>query len=168
LNRDRYVMSAAVNIKEALEEASSFLTAAGIAEPESNARLLLGHVLGLSPASLLASQKEVFPADKRADWEQAISRKGLGEPAQYIIGEQEFYGLTLEVGPSVLIPRPETELLVERIAELGEGLGQEPLVADIGTGSGAIAAALKFLRPEWRVMASDISPAALQTARRNV
>nr|WP_094096288.1 peptide chain release factor N(5)-glutamine methyltransferase [Paenibacillus physcomitrellae] len=195
-------MSAAINIREALQEASSFLTAAGISEPDANARLLLSHVLGLSPASLLAAQREGFPKDRKAEWEQAIIRKAQGEPAQYITGEQEFYGLTFKVNPAVLIPRPETELLVERIVQLGTELWPQekrkaagnsgsggaasaapieaavrtaavpdsddrPLVADIGTGSGAIAVALKHLRPEWRVMASDISPGALKTAQSN-
>ncbi|ANS77305.1 protein-(glutamine-N5) methyltransferase, release factor-specific [Paenibacillus yonginensis] len=201
-------MSSAIHIREALQEASSFLTAAGISEPDANARLLLGHVLGLSPASLLASQREPFPEDRKVQWEQAITRKAEGEPAQYITGEQEFYGLTFKVNPAVLIPRPETELLVERIVQLGSELWPQerrgsagpsagggtalaaeakpcaardsaaaagaaipsypqPLAADIGTGSGAIAAALKQLRPEWRVMASDISPAALETAKSN-
>nr|WP_138495831.1 peptide chain release factor N(5)-glutamine methyltransferase [Paenibacillus pinistramenti] len=167
-------MSAAINIKEALQEASSFLEKAGIMEPESNARLLLSHLLGFSPAALLAAQREPFPGSRRAEWEQLVSRKAQGEPAQYIIGEQEFYGLSFEVNPAVLIPRPETELLVERIVQLGSGLfsaeapaAHSPLVADIGTGSGAIAAAIKHLRPGWRLMASDISPAALEVARRN-
>nr|WP_223066122.1 peptide chain release factor N(5)-glutamine methyltransferase [Paenibacillus caui] len=162
-------MSAAMNVKEALEEASSFLAAANVAEPEPNARLLLGHVLGLSPALLLAAGRDLFPAGRIDEWEEVISRKAKGEPAQYIIGEQEFYGLPFTVNPSVLIPRPETELLVERIAELGQRLWPEGrlLAADIGTGSGAIAGALKFLRPGWNVMASDISPAALEVAKGN-
>lgn len=99
-----------------------------------------------------------------------VRRKAAGEPAQYIIGEQEFYGLTFQVNPAVLIPRPETELLVERIALEGDALwpGGAPYAADIGTGSGAIAAALAHLRPAWRVAASDISPDALAVAQDNV
>lgn len=171
MNRDRdvYVMSPAIQVKEALTEASSFLETAGIAEPESNARLLLGHVLGLSPAALLASFRESFPQEKAAEWQEAISRKASGEPAQYITGEQEFYGLTFHVSPAVLIPRPETELLVEAIAKHGEVMfpNGAPVVADIGTGSGAIAATLKSLRPGWRIAASDISEVALTAAKAN-
>lgn len=169
MNKDKYVMSVSIQVKEALQEASLFLAAAGIAEPESNARLLLGHVLALSPASLLAAQRDLFPAERIASFEEAINRKTAGEPAQYIIGEQEFYGLNFTVNSSVLIPRPETELLVEAISSWGCKMwpGHNPLVADIGTGSSAIAATLKHLNPNWRVIASDISSAALEVARGN-
>ncbi|MEG6590259.1 protein-(glutamine-N5) methyltransferase, release factor-specific, partial [Paenibacillus barengoltzii] len=115
-------MSGAMTIWEARKEASSFLAAAGVREPESNAELLLRHVLGLTGAAYLAALRDPFPADKRDAWEAVIRRKAAGEPAQYIIGEQEFYGLTLRFNPSVLMPRPETELLVERIALEGDAL----------------------------------------------
>lgn len=165
-----YVLSGAVNISEARREASSFLAARGVHEPDSNAELLLRHVLGLEGAAYLAALRDPFPAERRDAWEAVIRRKAAGEPAQYIIGEQDFYGLTFKVTPSVLIPRPETELLVERIVQIGDSLwpGGAPLAADIGTGSGAIAAALAHLRPSWRVSASDISPEALDVAATNV
>lgn len=155
---------------EARREASSFLAASGINEPDSNADLLMRHVLGLEGAAYLMALRDPFPEDRKDEWEEVIRRKAAGEPAQYIIGEQEFYGLTFEVTPAVLIPRPETELLVEAIAKAGDRLwpGGAPQVADIGTGSGAIAAALKHLRPAWRITASDISPEALVVAQRNV
>src|SRR5690606_30979185 len=92
------------------------------------------------------------------------------EPVQYITGEAYFYGLRFAVSKSVLIPRPETELLVERIALLGEelwGSDGAPLALDVGTGSGAIAVALASERPGWRLAASDISPEALDAARSN-
>ena len=169
MNRDKYVMSVSIQVKEALREASLFLATAGITEPEANARLLLGHALALSPASLLATQGELFPTERLASFEEAVNRKAEGEPAQYIIGEQEFYGLNFTVNSSVLIPRPETELLVEAISNWGRKLWprQSPLVADIGTGSSAIAATLKHLNSDWRVMASDISPRALDVAKGN-
>lgn len=165
-----YVLSGEVNISEARREASSFLAARGVHEPDSNAELLLRHVLGLEGAAYLAALRDPFPAERRDAWETVIRRKAAGEPAQYIIGEQDFYGLTFKVTPSVLIPRPETELLVERIVQIGDSLwsGSAPLAADIGTGSGAIAAALAHLRPSWRVSASDISPEALDVAAANV
>lgn len=165
-----FVLSGAVNISEARREASSFLAARGVHEPDSNAELLLRHVLGLEGAAYLAALRDPFPAERRDAWEAVIRRKAAGEPAQYIIGEQDFYGLTFKVTPSVLIPRPETELLVERIVQIGDSLwpGGAPLAADIGTGSGAIAAALAHLRPSWRVSASDISPEALDVAAANV
>ncbi|CAM4220534.1 peptide chain release factor N(5)-glutamine methyltransferase [Paenibacillus phoenicis] len=170
LHNEGYRMSGAMTIWEARKEASSFLAAAGVREPGSNAELLLRHVLGLTGAAYLAALRDPFPADKRDAWEAVIRRKAAGEPAQYIIGEQEFYGLTFRVNPAVLIPRPETELLVERIALEGDALwpGGAPYAADIGTGSGAIAAALAHLRPAWRVAASDISPDALTVAQDNV
>lgn len=82
-------------------------------EPHSNARLLLEHVLGREGAEYYMMQPEPFPGELRSRWEDAVTRKAAGEPAQYIIGSQEFYGLPFEVTPAVLIPRPETELLVE-------------------------------------------------------
>lgn len=210
-NLGQYVLSDKHNISEARREASSFLERAGVSEPLSNAELLLRHVLGLNGAAYLSALRDPFPSEHKAAWEEAIRRKAAGEPAQYIIGEQEFYGLTFKVTPDVLIPRPETELLVEAIAEIGGRLwgnggglsgsgnnpsavdssvksrgaveasadmsllpdadspaGSRPRVADIGTGSGAIAAALKHLRPEWRITASDISPEALAVAQENV
>ncbi|MCM3700959.1 peptide chain release factor N(5)-glutamine methyltransferase [Paenibacillus macerans] len=170
MNSEGYRLSGAISIWEARKEASSFLAAAGVQEPESNAELLLRHVLGVSGAAYLGALRDPFPADKRDAWEEVVRRKAAGEPAQYIIGEQEFYGLTFQVTPAVLIPRPETELLVERIAAEGEALwpGGAPRAADIGTGSGAIAAALAHLRPSWRIAASDISPDALAVAQDNV
>ncbi|WP_435922788.1 peptide chain release factor N(5)-glutamine methyltransferase [Paenibacillus sp. DYY-L-2] len=164
--------SESLNISAARREAASFLAANGVREPESNAELLLRHVLGLEGAAYLVALRDPFPAERREAWEEVIRRKAAGEPAQYIIGEQDFYGLTFKVNPSVLIPRPETELLVEAIVREGDrlwgGADGGPYAADIGTGSGAIAAALKHLRPSWRVAASDISPDALDVAKDNV
>ncbi|AZK45856.1 peptide chain release factor N(5)-glutamine methyltransferase [Paenibacillus lentus] len=171
MNRDgvSYTLSAKHNISEARREASSFLAAAGVQEPDSNAELLIRHVLGLDGAAYLAALRDPFPREKQGAWEEVIRRKAAGEPAQYIIGEQEFYGLTFQVTPAVLIPRPETELLVEAIVQHADRLAVGALyAADIGTGSGSIAAALKHLRPGWRVAASDISPDALAVAQGNV
>ncbi|MCA1294065.1 peptide chain release factor N(5)-glutamine methyltransferase [Paenibacillus sp. alder61] len=170
LNGNGYVLSGDLNISEARREASSFLAARGVAEPESNAELLLRHVLGLEGAAYLAALRDPFPLERKAEWEEVIRRKAAGEPAQYIIGEQDFYGLTFKVTPAVLIPRPETELLVEAIVQAADRLwpGGAPQAADIGTGSGAIAAALAHLRPSWRISASDISPEALAVAQENV
>ena len=170
MNGNGYVLSGDLNISEARREASSFLAARGVAEPESNAELLLRHVLGLEGAAYLAALRNPFPLEHKAEWEEVIRRKAAGEPAQYIIGEQDFYGLTFKVTPAVLIPRPETELLVEAIVQAADRLwpGGAPQAADIGTGSGAIAAALAHLRPSWRISASDISPEALEVAQGNV
>lgn len=155
-------------------------------EPQRNAQLLLERVLGLSSTAYYMALPEPFPEAAVAAWEDVVTRKAAGEPAQYIIGEQEFYGLLFTVTPSVLIPRPETELLVEAILQQAERLWPdrtvasangdvvsaagttEPLVvADIGTGSGAIAVTLASEAPYLRVYASDISPEALRVAERN-
>nr|WP_179945221.1 peptide chain release factor N(5)-glutamine methyltransferase [Paenibacillus durus] len=175
------------SIREAFAEASSFLSGLGVSEPQRSAQLLLEHVLGLSGAAYYMAMADSFPADKREEWEAAMTRRGSGEPVQYITGEQEFYGRPFEVTPDVLIPRPETELLVEAVlryaAELwpqgaaGEpGAGGEYAAArpgrrltaiDIGAGSGAISVTLAAEAPAWRVLAGDISPAALAVAGRN-
>ncbi|AGN70537.1 peptide chain release factor N(5)-glutamine methyltransferase [Paenibacillus caseinilyticus] len=161
-------------IREAYTEASSFLAAQGLREPESNSELLLAYVLGESRSGLLLRWPEPFPPEREALWQRVLERKAAGEPAQYIIGEQEFYGLPYTVTPAVLIPRPETELLVEAVIRLGRQLwmgpgegGEGPLAADVGTGSGAIAVTLASQCPSWRLMASDISRAALDVAQAN-
>lgn len=166
MERSPFVMTPERSIREAFTEASSFLNNLGVLEPQRNAQLLLEHVLGLSGTSYYMALPEPFPADRREVWEDAVNRKAQGEPAQYITGEQEFYGRVFEVTPDVLIPRPETELLVEAVLkEAGEMPGLR--VADIGTGSGAIAATLALEARAWQVAASDISPEALRVAARN-
>ncbi|ASR45550.1 peptide chain release factor N(5)-glutamine methyltransferase [Paenibacillus kribbensis] len=170
--RDRaYRMSPdrSISIREALVEASSFLGGCGVLEPQHNARLLLEHVLGLEGTAFYAALADPFPVSGKEMWEEAIARKAAGEPAQYIIGRQEFYGRPFAVSPSVLIPRPETELLVEAILQHGDRLWPNgaPQALDIGTGSGAIAVTLAAERPRWRVAAGDISAAALKMAASN-
>ncbi|MCK6075738.1 peptide chain release factor N(5)-glutamine methyltransferase [Paenibacillus silvae] len=157
--------------REAFVEASSFLEKCGVYEPHNNARLLLEHVLGVYDARYYMMQPEPFPGELRSRWEDAVTRKAAGEPAQYIIGSQEFYGLPFEVTPAVLIPRPETELLVEAVLRAADrvfaGGGEAVRAVDIGTGSGAIAVTMASLRPQWQVAAGDLSADALQVAARN-
>ncbi|WP_172679253.1 peptide chain release factor N(5)-glutamine methyltransferase [Paenibacillus pini] len=166
-----FVMTPKHSIREAFAEASSFLTAREVTEPKRSAQLLLEHVLHISGAAYYMALPEPFPAERRHAWEEIINRRAAGEPVQYITGEQEFYGILFAVTPDVLIPRPETELLVEGIIEQAARLwpdGDMPLTcADIGTGSGAIAVTLALQSPQWQVFASDISAAALQVAARN-
>ena len=158
-----------LTLREAFAEASSFLRERGVEEADENTRLLLKEILGMSGAQYVMALREPFPYEFRERCENAITRKGDGEPAQYILGDQEFYGFTFEVTPEVLIPRPETELLVEAVLTRAKTLWPEgsPSVLDVGTGSGAIAVSLKLLRPELLVTASDISEGALGVARRN-
>jgi release factor glutamine methyltransferase len=126
------------------------------------ARLLLAQATGFSEASVLAHPERALPAEAEARFLEFAARRARGEPIAYILGEKEFYGLPLAVNPAVLIPRPETELLVEL------ALARKPASAlDLGTGSGAIALALKRHLPAARVVAVERSAAALAVARRN-
>jgi len=136
------------------------LAANGI-EPRE-ARLLLAEACGFSEASVLAHPERELPAAVEAQFTEMAARRRAGEPVAYIVGRREFYGLPLAVGPAVLIPRPETELLVDLV------LQQDPRsVLDLGTGCGAIALAIKRSRPKARVVAVESSAAALEFARRN-
>jgi release factor glutamine methyltransferase len=131
-----------------------------------DAQLLLLHTLGLPRTALFTDPgRELGPAEQTA-FNAAIGRRAAGEPIQYITGQQEFYGLMLKASPAVLIPRPETELLVEAVLERIPR--SRPIrIADIGTGTGAIAIALAHHLPLARVTAVDLSPAALAVAREN-
>jgi release factor glutamine methyltransferase len=126
------------------------------------ARLLLARVTGFSEASVLAFPERTLPAEHAQRFASTIERRKRGEPVAYILGEKEFYGLRLSVSPAVLIPRPETELLVELALQR-----KSDSVLDLGTGSGAIALAIKHQSPGARVVAVDSSAAALVVARRN-
>jgi release factor glutamine methyltransferase len=126
------------------------------------ARLLLAAATGFSEASVLAHPERELPAAAEARFRDLAARRKHGEPIAYLLGEKEFYGLPLVVNPAVLIPRPETELLVEL------ALARKPAsVLDLGTGSGAIALAIKRHLPAARVVAVERSAAALAVAQRN-
>jgi release factor glutamine methyltransferase len=126
------------------------------------ARLLLAAATGFSEASVLAHPERELPRESAARYREFIERRAQGEPVAYILGHREFYGLELAVNPAVLIPRPETELLVDLALQRSFSS-----VVDLGTGSGAIALALKRNRPKARVVAVEASAAALVVARRN-
>jgi len=136
------------------------LSASGL-EPRE-ARLLLAHATGFSSAAVVAFPERSLTDEATGRFAAFAERRRCGEPVAYIVGEKEFYGLPITVTPSVLIPRPETELLVDLAI-------QRPFtaVADLGSGSGAIALALKKHRPAARVVAVEASAAALEVARRN-
>lgn len=135
-------------------------------EARRDAELLLLHVLGRDRAWLITHSDEILTAAQAAKYQGWLARRAAQEPVQYIVGEQEFWGLRLRVTADVLIPRPETEHLVEAALELLPE-GEAVRVADIGTGSGAIAIALAVSRPQAQVTALDLSAAALQIAREN-
>lgn len=131
-----------------------------------DAELLLQHLLRRERAALLARWKERLSADEAAIYLDLIERRFAGEPIQYIVGETEFFGLPFSVSSDVLIPRPETEHLVEKAIELA-GRFTEPRIVDIGTGSGAIAVALARALSVAQITAIDISPQALAIAKGN-
>ena len=135
------------------------------ATPGLDAELLLAHALGTGRARLRSHPDEVPATDTAALFLTLIERRAAGEPVAYILGRKEFWSLELSVTPAVLVPRPETELLVERALALHPG--GEARAADLGTGSGAIALALARARPGWQIVATDISAAALAVARAN-
>lgn len=134
--------------------------------PALEARILLGHVLGWRRTELITRAEEPLDAAKVAFWHEFEARRVAGEPIAQLVGAREFYGLEFEVTPHVLIPRPETELLVETALDAIAGRAR-PRVLDLGTGTGAIAVAIASARPDAQVWAIDRSAEALHVAARN-
>ncbi|MFO1339722.1 MAG: peptide chain release factor N(5)-glutamine methyltransferase [Burkholderiaceae bacterium] len=135
-----------------------------------DALLLLGHVLGRDRTWLIAHDDDDLPAAAATRYAALCARRAAGEPLAYLVGEREFHGLGLQVSPAVLVPRPDTETLVDWALDLlaGDLAGRPgPTVVDLGTGSGAIALAVKHGRPAAAVDAVDLSEAALAVARGN-
>jgi release factor glutamine methyltransferase len=157
---------AAMTIADALREAATSLRIAGVADARREAGSLLAHAAGRDRTFLITHAGEVLTARQLSAFRNAVARRASGEPLQYITGRQWFYGLEFEVTPDVLIPRPETELLVETALELLKET-PSPLVCDVGTGSGCVAVALLHARWDARAFALDISPAALRVAESN-
>lgn len=131
------------------------------------ARLLAEFLLGWTVERYVVAGNEPEPDGFGPDYDALVARRAGREPFAYIVGRQEFWGLDLEVSPSVLIPRPETELIVEAAIELFPANTARLSVADVCTGSGCLAVALAHERPAARIVATDISEAALDTARKN-
>ena len=157
------------SVHQHVAEARVRLREAGIPADESNldARLLAEFALGWTTERFLASQGETGPDGFTGQYRELISRRVEREPIAYIVGRQEFWGLSFEVSHDVLIPRPETELIIEAALELFPAVDGPIAIADACTGSGCIAIALAHERPASRVVASDISDVALQVAQRN-
>lgn len=162
-------MPSLVTIDECLGQAAAALDAAlgvGRIGARLEVRLLLGHLLDQSRAWLAAHGGEAPTPDQMRAWRTLLARRLAGEPAAYIVGEREFYSLTFSVTPAVLIPRPETELLVD-LALARLPLGRAVRLLDLGTGSGAVALTLAKHRPQAEIVAVDRSAAALTLAREN-
>jgi release factor glutamine methyltransferase len=158
-----------LDVRGALREGMGRLSEAGVPSHSLAAELLLMHVLDCDRAWLYGHPEALLNSGSAEQFAQLIAKRASGVPTQYLTGHQEFWGLEFEVTPAVLIPRPETEHVVEVVLErLGEERRKEPLrVADIGTGSGCIAMALAKELPCAEIVATDISTEALNVARRN-
>ncbi|HLL76928.1 MAG TPA: peptide chain release factor N(5)-glutamine methyltransferase [Pyrinomonadaceae bacterium] len=153
-------------IAGALSEAAGVLRAGSVADARREAATLLAATAGRDRAFLIAHDDDELPADVLSTFRERTRRRAAGEPLQYVTGRQEFYGLDFEVNAAVLIPRPETELLVEAALELLKGV-PSPLLCDVGTGSGCIPVAVLHERADVRAVAVDISLRALRVAARN-
>ena len=156
-------------IREAHQWASSFLKENQIPTPELEAEVFIRHLYGFDRTKFFLYLNQAMAEEQGLQLKEMVQRRVKHEPLQYIIGTQEFYGRSFTVNPDVLIPRPETELLVEEVIKTASVLfGKEALtVIDIGTGSGAIAITLTLEKPEWDLHTVDISTKAIQTAKSN-
>jgi len=155
-------------LREALHRAAQALAAAGSEEAALEAELLLAHALGTDRTHLYQRLPDDLPPDAVAAFEALLRRRLAHEPVPYITGRKEFYGLEFEVTPAAIIPRPETETLIELVLGFaGERGLAAPRIADIGVGCGAIAVTLAVSLPQAEVIAVDVSADALALARRN-
>jgi release factor glutamine methyltransferase len=156
-------------IAQAIIEAAERLLAAEVGDERRTAISLLCHALGVDRTFVITRANEGLDEAPYQAFRALLERRASGEPMQYITGHQEFYGLDFKVTPDVLIPRPETEFLVEQVIKHSLTLdpANDLLIADAGTGSGCIAIALAVNIKKAQVLATDISPAALRVAREN-
>lgn len=156
-------LAACVTLQQALARASSRLAGAGVEGPRLDAELLLAEVLGLDRGQLVLRAREALDVAVLERFDALLQRREAREPVAYILGRKPFRNIELAVDRRVLIPRPETELLVE----VGLALPPGSRVADVGTGSGAVALALKSERPDLEVVGTDLSADAVSVARAN-
>lgn len=153
-------------IAEALHQANTFLREREVSEAQLTAQSLLAAALDRDRTYLIVNFKQMLTLEEQDRFLDLLDRRAQGEPLQYIIGTQEFFGLEFEVTNDVLIPRPESELIVEEVIRLSNSL-ESPTIIDIGTGSGCLAVAICRELPRARVIATDISERALRVAARN-
>ena len=152
-----------LTVRDEVARGAAALAEAGCESPRLDAELLLARVLGVDRTGLLTTDDHRLDSDVRSRYFALLTRRARHEPIAYILSRRDFRRLTLHVDPRVLIPRPETELLVE----VGLTLPQGARVADVGTGSGAVALALKEERPDLAVIGIELSESALDVAKTN-
>lgn len=158
-----------MEIKEALNKAVDFFKKHQISQPRLDAEVLLAHLMGMERIQLYVNYDLPLQEDELKGYRQLIVKRVSPLPVAYLTGEKEFMSLALKVNPAVLIPRPETELLVEEVINFCQEQGlKEPNIVDIGTGSGAIAVSLAYYLAGARVLGIDISRKALAVARENI
>jgi release factor glutamine methyltransferase len=157
-----------LTLLEVLRRATGYLASHGSGSPRLDAELLLAHALGLRRLDLYLQFERLLTEPERAAYRALIARRGGGEPVAYLVGRKEFMKLDFEVTPEVLVPNPDTEVLVLRAISWARERGGTLRAADVGTGSGCIAVALGHYVPELELWASDDDGAALSVARRNV
>jgi release factor glutamine methyltransferase len=159
-----------VILREALQSITQTLSRAGIADASVEAELVLGHVLGMSRTQLYTEPERSLTSVEAEHLCHLVRRRLDHEPAAYILGHCEFYGIDFHIDYHTFIPRPETELLVEKTVELAQRIsygGEQITIADIGTGCGAIAVSLALALPQAKIYATDVSASALQVAEVN-
>lgn len=162
--QSRKLQTMNMSIAEALLQSAQVLRKAGVPESRREAGSLLEHVIQKDRTFLLSHAEDQLSATQIDAFRNAIERRSMGEPLQYITGTQDFFGRSFKVSPAVLIPRPETELLVESALEF---MDQDSFICDVGTGSGCIAITLLCERPGASGVAIDVSEAALEVAKEN-
>jgi len=156
-----------VNIRESWVRATEQLALTGVADASLEAEVLHRHALEADRAQFFAALHEPLAPPHQRQVDRSVRRRAEGEPLAYIVGRREFYGLDLFVNDDVLVPRQETELLVDNVLEVAASLPERMLVADVGTGSGAIAVAVARHLPHATVYATDSSQDALRVAEQN-
>ncbi len=162
------MIASSATIAEVLKRASEYLREASVPNDLLDAQTLLAEALGRDRTYLIINFNRLLSDGERIKYQSLIERRAAGEPLQYITGHQEFFGLEFEVTPDVLIPRPETELIVEETIRIVQQASfNRPLIVDAGTGSGCIAVTLAREIDGLRAIATDISTAAIAVAKRN-
>jgi release factor glutamine methyltransferase len=155
-----------VNVAEVVRRATEYLAGKGVDSPRLDAEHLLGKALGLSRVELYMHHDRPLSGQEREAFRELVRRRGEREPLAYVLGEWDFRRLTLKVDRRALVPRPETEIVVDRVLALLRGK-ERPDVLDVGVGTGAIALAIADEHPGANVLATDVSAAALELAREN-